>query len=98
LPATLTKAQIFGTMKKYLGAMRGCVKQQLQRNPSVKGTMLVSFVILGSGKAGDVRIISKEHQGTYVAGCMTYLIKNMKFPRFSGSSIPIPRIPLKLGE
>ncbi len=98
LPVTLNKEQIFGTMKKYLSAMKGCVKQQLQRNPSVKGTMLVSFVILGSGKAGDVRIISKEHQGTYVAGCMTYLIKNMKFPKFSGSSIPIPRIPLKLGE
>lgn len=98
LPATLSKAQIFGTMKKYLGAMKGCVKQQKQRNPSVTGTMLVSFVIKGSGKATDVRIISKEHQGTYVAGCMTYLIKNMKFPKFSGTPIPIPRIPLKLGD
>jgi len=98
LPKTLSKAKISSTMKKYLGAMRACVKQQKQRDPTVKGKMLISFVIMGSGKASSVRVVSSQHKGTYVAGCISYLIKNMKFPKFSGKPIPIPGIPLNLGD
>jgi predicted Zn finger-like uncharacterized protein len=97
LPVTLTKAQIGSTMKKYLKGMKGCVQQQQQRDPSVTGTMLVAFEIHGSGDVKGVRITSSEHKGTYVAGCITYIIKSMKFPKFSGKPIPIPRIPLRLG-
>jgi hypothetical protein len=84
-------------MKKYIQAMKGCVKQQLQRDPSVTGTMLVSFVINGNGKVSLIQILSTEHKGTYVAGCITYIIKSMKFPKFSGAPITIPRVPLRLG-
>ncbi|MBW1811059.1 MAG: zinc-ribbon domain-containing protein [Deltaproteobacteria bacterium] len=97
LPKTLSKNKISATMKKYVTAMRKCVKQQQNRDPSVTGTMLVSFVIVGSGKVSDVRIISAAHKDTFVAGCITFLIKSMKFPKFSGPSIPIPRLPLRLG-
>ena len=96
-PGTLSKAQIAQTMKKYIRAMKGCVKQQQQRDPSVTGTMLVSFVINGSGKVSLIKILSTEHKGTYVAGCITYIIKSMKFPKFSGDPITIPRVPLRLG-
>ncbi len=94
---TLSKAQIATTMKKYIRAMKGCVKQQQQRDPSVTGTMLVSFVINGNGKVSLIKILSTEHKGTYVAGCITYIIKSMKFPQFSGPPITIPRVPLRLG-
>jgi len=94
---TLSKAQIAATMKKYIRAMKGCVKQQQQRDPSVTGTMLVSFVINGTGKVSLIKILSTEHKGTYVAGCITYIIKSMKFPKFSGDPITIPRVPLRLG-
>ena len=94
---TLSKAQIASTMKKYIRAMKGCVKQQQQRDPSVTGTMLVSFVINGTGKVSLIKILSTEHKGTYVAGCITYIIKSMKFPKFSGNPITIPRVPLRLG-
>jgi hypothetical protein len=96
-PGTLSKAQIASTMKKYIRAMKGCVKQQQQRDPSVTGTMLVSFVINGTGKVSLIKILSTEHKGTYVAGCITYIIKSMKFPKFSGDPITIPRVPLRLG-
>jgi outer membrane biosynthesis protein TonB len=95
--ATLSKAQIATTMKKYIRAMKGCVQQQQQRDPSVTGTMLVSFVINGTGKVSLIKILSTEHKGTYVAGCITYIIKSMKFPKFSGDPITIPRVPLRLG-
>ncbi len=97
LPATLSKGKIREVMGKYIGVMRACVSQQKQRDPSVSGTMLVSFVIMGSGGTSKVRILSKEHGGTYVASCISHLVKNMKFPKFSGKPIPVPKLPLKLG-
>lgn len=97
LPERLSKAQISSVMKKYIPAMKGCVQQQLQRDPTVTGTMTVSFTIQGSGKVQKVDILSSEHKGTYVAGCITFIIKKMKFPRFSGAPITIPRVPLRLG-
>jgi predicted Zn finger-like uncharacterized protein len=98
LPDTLSKKEIALTMRKYIKAMKGCVQQQQQRDPSVKGTMQVSFVIQGSGKATNVTILSTEHKGTYVAGCIQYLIKNMKFSKFSGNPITVPKVPLTLGR
>jgi predicted Zn finger-like uncharacterized protein len=97
LPRTLPKAEIAGTMKKYVRAMRGCVKQQQQRDPTVSGTMLVSFTIGRNGKVDLVRILSTEHKGTYVAGCITYIIKSIKFGKFTGTPITVPRVPLRLG-
>ena len=98
LPEKISTAQIRATMKKSMKTMRGCVQQQVERDPTVKGTMAISFVISGDGKVSSVRILSGEHKGTYVAGCITFIIKNMTFPKFSGEPITIPRVPLKLGN
>ncbi len=95
---SLSKEQIYDVMKKSIPAMKGCVKQQLQRDPSVKGTLLVSFVINPSGNVGSVTTLSKEHAGTYVSECITYIIKEMKFPSFNGDPITIPRVPLTIGN
>jgi len=95
---TLTKGEIYAEMKKYLRAMKGCVLQQKQRDPSVTGTLLTSFTINPNGRTSDVQILTEEHRGKYVAGCISYLLKNMKFPRFNGEPIRVPRLPLKLGD
>ena len=98
LPEKLTPAQIKGVMKKYVAAMRKCVKMQKERDPSVKGTMIVAFTIRGSGATSDVKVLSAEHRGTFVDSCITTVIKSIRFPRFSGTPIRIPRVPLRLGE
>ena len=95
---TLSKAQISETMKKHIDAMKGCVKQQLQRDPSVTGTMLISFIIERSGRVNTVNILSEEHRGSYVAACITYIVKKITFPKFKGEPVTVPKLPLKLGE
>jgi predicted Zn finger-like uncharacterized protein len=94
---TLSKAIIGETMRKYLGAMKGCVEQQQQRDPSVTGMLKVSYVIENSGKVETINILSSEHQGTYVANCISEIFKGMRFPRFKGSPITVP-VPLRLGD
>ncbi|MBN2498844.1 MAG: zinc-ribbon domain-containing protein [Deltaproteobacteria bacterium] len=97
LPEGLTKTQIVNTMRKYQKAMKGCVIQQKQRDPSISGTMAISFTVQTSGKVSSVRVLTSEHQKSYVAGCISFIIKSMVFPKFSGKPFTVPRFPLKLG-
>jgi predicted Zn finger-like uncharacterized protein len=96
LPKKLSKSQISKTMKKQIGAMKQCVEQQRQRDPSVTGTMKVSFTIEPGGNVSTARIKTAQHQGTFVAGCILHIIKSMKFPK-AQESFTVPVLPLKLG-
>jgi predicted Zn finger-like uncharacterized protein len=97
LPKTLDNDQIKGVIRGKIEQMKNCVEQQQQRDPSVAGTMLISFIIEKTGRVNTVNTLSEEHRGTFVAGCITSVIRAMKFPRFTGESIEVPRLPLKLG-
>jgi hypothetical protein len=97
LPNTLTNEQIKGVIRGKIDQMKSCVEQQQQRDPSITGTMLISFIIENNGRVNTVNTLSEEHRGTFVANCITYVIKAMKFPRFTGEPIEVPRLPLKLG-
>ncbi len=96
LPQKLSKSQISKTMKKYIKSMKACVEQQRQRDPSVTGTMKVSFVIKPNGNVSDIAVKTSEHKGTYVAGCISFIIKSMKFPK-AREPFTVPVLPLKLG-
>ncbi len=96
LPEKLSKSQISKTMRGYIKAMKGCVEQQQQRDPTVTGTMKISFVIQPSGKVAKVTIKTGEHRGSYVAGCISYIIKSIQFPKAQKPFV-VPVLPLKLG-
>jgi predicted Zn finger-like uncharacterized protein len=97
LTNTLTNEQIKGVIRGKIEQMKNCVEQQQQRDPSVTGTMLISFIIENTGRVNTVNTLSEEHRGTFVSNCITYVIKAMKFPHFTGDPVEVPRLPLKLG-
>ncbi len=96
LPNKLSKAQIGKTMMEYVQSMRTCVQDQHRRDPTVTGVMKVSFTIQPNGRVKGIRVLTKEHNGTYVAGCISYIIKSIHFPKAQGPS-KVPVLPLKLG-
>ncbi len=93
----MTKETVMNTLRAYQRAMKGCVEQQLQRDPTVTGTLIVGFMIQNSGKVNEVNVLSEEHRGTFVAICISQVIKGIGFPRFSGPPFEVPRMPLRLG-
>lgn len=93
----MTKEMVMNTLRAYQRAMKGCVEQQLQRDPTVTGTLIVGFSIQNSGKVNEVNVLSEEHRGTFVAICISQVIKGIGFPRFSGPPFEVPRMPLRLG-
>ncbi len=96
LPKKLTRAQIGKTMLEYVQSMRTCVQDQHKRDPTVTGVMRVSFTIQPNGRVKGIKVLTKEHDGTYVAGCISYIIRSIHFPKAQGPS-KVPMLPLKLG-
>ncbi|MBN2495512.1 MAG: AgmX/PglI C-terminal domain-containing protein [Deltaproteobacteria bacterium] len=88
--------EVMQAMKKHRRAMQGCVAQQRKRDPSVTGTLEIGFTIEPSGQVGKVDILSQKHRGSYVAGCISYIVKSMRFPPFDGPPKRIERFPLRL--
>ncbi|HOX46363.1 MAG TPA: GYF domain-containing protein [Myxococcota bacterium] len=96
LPQKLAQADVGKALQKFVPAMKGCVQQQQQRDPSVTGTMVVTFTIAPSGAVSSFTVSTKEHEGTYVASCISYIIKAIKFPK-AREPFTVPKLPLKLG-
>lgn len=97
MPRQVSREQIQQTMQKHIKAMKLCVEQQVQRDPNVTGTMHVQFTIAPSGGVSEVTIKTAEHSDSFVAGCIAYIIKSMKFPQAREPFI-VPDLPLRLGE
>ncbi len=95
---SLSKEQIGATMRNYVSAMKKCVAMQKERDPTVTGTMIISFTILPSGKTSATQVQTAEHKGTFVASCILGVISGISFPAFSGPPVTVPRLPLKLGD
>jgi predicted Zn finger-like uncharacterized protein len=96
VPQQLSQSDISNALKKYVPAMKGCVQQQQQRDPTVTGTMVVTFTVAPSGKVSSFEVTTKEHEGTYVASCISFIVKAIKFPQ-AREPFTVPRLPLKLG-
>ena len=96
VPQKLAQADVGKALQKFVPAMKGCVQQQQQRDPSVTGTMVVTFTIAPSGSVSSFTVSTKEHEGTYVASCISYIIKSIKFPK-AREPFTVPKLPLKLG-
>ena len=53
------------------------------------GTLVMKWTILPSGKTAQVSVQSEEFKSTYLANCLTILVKGMSFPRHKVQGEPI---------
>lgn len=70
-------------------AIAKCVEDQRKKEPGVKGTLLMKWTILTSGKVSNVSVQTEELKGSYMAGCVGPLIKGLTFPRHKTQGEPI---------
>ncbi|MCL2011828.1 MAG: AgmX/PglI C-terminal domain-containing protein [Cystobacterineae bacterium] len=58
-----------------------CVREQKNRDPKLKGDMIVEWNVATSGKTSQVKLAaSSSFQGTYFANCVIKLIQTWQFP------------------
>jgi hypothetical protein len=90
----LSNSDVLAVMKQHLEEFKACNKEQKKRDASVQGKMVVNFTIQTDGKvsAASVDASTSQFNNTFVAGCITQVIKRLRFPAFSGGpkSVPFP--------
>ena len=82
----LSKADVQSTIQRYSSQVGGCSNGQAGER--VSGTVMVRFTIQPNGSVGSAQVTSSQFQGKPVAGCITRVVRSMKFPT-SGESLTI---------
>lgn len=63
-----------------LKAMQSCYEQELKRNPSLKGKIIVRFVITPAGRAGEISFEENTLGSESVSTCIRSVIRGWIFP------------------
>ncbi|HEY8207545.1 MAG TPA: adventurous gliding motility protein GltJ [Myxococcaceae bacterium] len=89
LKESLSASDVTQTILGYKPKIVECVQAQKQKSPGSSGKLVMKWTILPSGKAVQVAVQSEELKSTYVANCITILIKGMQFPKHKVQGEPI---------
>jgi hypothetical protein len=66
-----------------------CVNEQKKKDPSSSGKLVMRWTIQTNGKTKNVSVHSPEFAGTYMASCITGLVKGWTFPKHTKQGDPI---------
>ena len=58
-----------------------CVNEQKSRDPNLHGTLVVHWTIQTSGKTAAVQPMTDPFKSSYMATCLTGLVKSWTFPK-----------------
>jgi hypothetical protein len=89
IPDQLSMADVMQYVRDQKPAIVDCVKKQRTKDADSTGTLVMHWTILTSGKTSGISVQSDEFKSTYLASCMTGLIKGWTFPRHKSAQDPI---------
>ncbi len=78
LPASLSRQQILGVVKRNAGAIRAC------RDGDTSGTVMVALIIAGSGQVSAADVTTGKFKDTPVGRCVEGKVRAFRFPAFRG--------------
>ncbi|MCU0696178.1 MAG: adventurous gliding motility protein GltJ [Myxococcaceae bacterium] len=87
LKETLEKSDVFETVIANKAGLAKCAEEQRKREGG-GGKIVMRWTIDPSGSVKGVSVVTEELKGSYMAQCMTTLIKSMKFPRHKKQGEP----------
>jgi predicted Zn finger-like uncharacterized protein len=82
----LSNVDVMDVMRKHMSEFQACS----QKDSSIKGKMMVSFVIVNDGTVSKVSTLSDEFKGSGFSECISSLIKSIRFPKSSGEPKTVP--------
>ena len=81
MPERLPKGDIMSVVLANKPSIVRCVNEQKTRDPNLHGTLVMHWVIQTSGKTAGVDRRDRPVQVTYMATCLTGLVKSWNFPK-----------------
>jgi predicted Zn finger-like uncharacterized protein len=81
VPERLPKGDIMSVVLANKPSIVRCVNEQKTRDPNLHGTLVMHWVIQTSGKTASVNAVTDQFRSTYMATCLTGLVKSWNFPK-----------------
>ncbi|MDY7229821.1 adventurous gliding motility protein GltJ [Hyalangium rubrum] len=85
----LAQSDIMSVVLANKPAIVKCVNEQKKRDPGISGKLVMRWTIQPSGKTTAVSVRTDEFKKTYMATCITGLIKGWSFPKHRKQGDPI---------
>jgi len=93
----IDEATVTRIIEKHQPRILACLEKQRARNPEVTGTMRLAITIEPGGDVYSIHLETPEHRNTFAFGCISFVIKQIKFPAFDGEPFFVTSIPFVLG-
>jgi predicted Zn finger-like uncharacterized protein len=81
VPERLPKGDIMSVVLANKPAILRCANEQKARDPNLHGTLVMHWVIQTSGKTGSVNPVTDQFKSSYMATCLSGLVKSWNFPK-----------------
>lgn len=85
----LGQSDIFEVVLANKPALAKCVEEQHKKDPGSGGKLVMKWTVQTNGRTTNVGVASEEFKGTYIAGCITGLVKTWTFPRSKKQADPV---------
>ncbi len=97
LSGGLSREAVVETVRQHLPEVEKCYEIALQRDPSLKGGMILKFVLDAKGTVQKVQIISSEMASTDLEACLKERLKAWKFPSLTEGNTAEVTYPFTFG-
>jgi hypothetical protein len=92
----LSGEQVRRVVMAHLGAVRACYDSEVQRNPSLRGGVVLSWQILPDGTVSSPSLASSTINNQRVEGCVLRQLRGWHFPTSESQTI-VPSFPFSFG-
>ena len=89
MPERLGQSDIMAVVVANKPAIVKCVSEQKKQQPGLTGKLVMRWTIQTSGRTTGVAVRSEEFKKTYMANCISGLIKSWSFPKHKKQGEPI---------
>jgi len=89
MPDRLQQSDIMAVVLANKPAIVKCVNEQKKKDPALSGKLVMRWTIQTSGKTSAISCRTDEFRSTYMASCISGLIKGWTFPRHKRQGEPI---------
>jgi hypothetical protein len=92
IPDSLGQSDIMQVVVANKPAILRCVTEQKKKDSNLSGRLVMRWTILASGKTTNISCQSDEFRSSYMAQCLSGLIRGWQFPRHrvQGEAINFP--------
>jgi len=85
----LSPEQVMRVVRANMAAVRYCYENELARQPSLRGRIVIAWRVNREGRVASPRVGSSTMGNARVEGCIVRQVRNWRFPEPDGGEVDI---------